>query len=135
MNKTTIIAMSAVFVASILTITAFEAEAKPPQSNPACPAENVQHWQTVHFRNVDSVIELVSDTNPTLPPNTSWRINIQTGSDEIYDTFTVLLEKLEALGYHMRNINTGEEFPPDQNSQVILDASPSETASRVICAE
>ena len=43
MNKITILAISTVFVASILAITVFEAEAKPP-SQVACPAENVQHW-------------------------------------------------------------------------------------------
>ena len=63
MNKTTILAISAVFVASILAISAFEAEAKPP-SSAICPAENVQHWMNF---SVQVINPLIHATEPDIP--------------------------------------------------------------------
>lgn len=55
-------------------------------------------------------------------------------SDDIFDTET-LLNTLEDIGYHMRNINDGTEFPPDQNSQTISLEVQDPTKSSTICAE
>ena len=48
MNKITILAIGTVFVISMIAITAFEAEAKPP-AQAICLAENIQHWNKIIF--------------------------------------------------------------------------------------
>ena len=103
--------------------------------SPVCPADKVQHWQTVQFESAIDFIELVSDTNPTLPPNTGFWINLRTNSEDIFDTNTLLLNTLEEMGYHMRNINDGTEFPPDQNFQTVSLQIQDPTKSSVICAD
>ncbi len=94
MNKTTILIISAVFVASILAITAFEAEAKPP-SSAICPAENVQHWATYSWVSTGTI------THPTLPSISGGTqvLEIQVTSDEVYTSKGVVLAKLIELGY------------------------------------
>jgi len=99
MNKITILSISAAFVASILAITAFEAEAKPPSQSVACPAENVQHWVQVSF---GALANIEHDTKPTLSGNTvmtipltSDDVNTDNGSDDAER----VIDKLNALGY------------------------------------
>ena len=92
MNKITILAIGAVFAVSMIAITAFEAEAKPP-SQVACPAENVQHWNTIIWSASTSV------THPTLPTINSGVLEIQVPSDKSYSGKGVVLSKLTELGY------------------------------------
>ena len=96
MNKITILAISAVFVASILAITAFEAQAvKPTQGGDACPAENVQHWATYNWQPSGTI------THPTLPSISGpiHQLEIQVSPDEAYLKEDIVLARLIELGY------------------------------------
>ena len=97
MNKITILSISAVFVASILAITAFEAEAKPP-SSAICPAENVQHWMNFLVQNVSPLIHA---TEPDLPEGFIY-LQLSRDGSELY--IVVLkqqnsADRLNELGY------------------------------------
>jgi len=122
MNKITILAISAVFVASILAISAFEVEAVKPQAQSvACPAENVQHWANYHFKASGTI------THPTLPSfGGSTVLEIQVPADETYSDHGVIVAKLTELGYL------------DATSQPLVTSDifePVASASSMICAE
>jgi len=85
MNKTTILAIGAVFVASILAITALEVEAKPPTQSVACPAENVQHWNKIVFK---ALANFQHNTEPDILAGRIYEVVIQVepnGVDEVKD--------------------------------------------------
>ena len=97
MNKTTILAISAVFVASILAITAFEAEAKPP-SRAICPAENVQHWVNL---TVNTNNPLQHETETTIISSRVF-IPVKTMGSEILNSDLIkikVVERLNELGW------------------------------------
>jgi len=98
MNKTIILAISAVFAVSMIAITALEVEAKPP-SQAICPAENVQHWYTINFRG-KQVTPFQHDTKPTLSDfNQNMRLSID-GSEIIpSDGFQIAADRLNDLEY------------------------------------
>ncbi len=98
MNKITILAIGAVFVASILAITALEVEAKPP-SNAICPAENVQHW--LNLRVVTSEI-LIHPTEPDLPDDVSLLMQLSRVGSELYLIDLrqqIVADRFNELGY------------------------------------
>jgi len=95
MNKITILAISAVFVASILAITAFEVEAiKPTQESASvCPAENIQHWNTFSWDTVQII------RHPTLPSIGGGYLEIQVPTDKNYSDKGFVVARLTELGY------------------------------------
>ena len=95
MNKITILAISAVFVASILAITAFEAEAKPP-SSAICPAENVQYWETWSFFYSGDLTHL---TNPTIPASQLQLLKFKVDPTIPYWPRATIVDRLNELGY------------------------------------
>jgi len=128
MNKTTILAISAAFVASILAITAFEAEAKPP-SSAICPAENVQHWMNF---SVQTVNPLIHATEPDLPVGFIY-VQLSRAGSELY-----LLElkqqtsadRLNELGY------TQTDGTPVESSDIgSVNTSAGFVGYSTICAE
>jgi len=129
MNKTTILAISAVFVASILAITAFEAEAEPP-SRVLCPAENVQHW--VNFE-VTTSNPLIHDTEPNIVNPTRLFVPVETIGSEVLNADTIktkVAERLNELGYTQSDGDPVDIF--DIGSVVFTtDKAPYST----ICAE
>jgi len=123
MNKITILAISAVFVASILAITAFEAEAKPPAQSSACAVENVQHWTRVGLILNGDVI------HPTLTQINNGRIaeiKIPTTQEELLDFRNSIIDRLNSLGY----TKVGGAPLEDNSIQNILAVDYS-----IICAE
>ena len=98
MNKITILSISAVFVASMIAITAFEAEAKPP-SSAICPAENVQHW--INF-SVGVTNPLIHDTEPDIPDDTTLYVQVSRDGSELYlieFKQQLIADRLNELGY------------------------------------
>jgi len=97
MNKITILAISAVFAVSMIAITAFEAEAKPP-SSAICPAENVQHW--LNFR-LNNEVTLQHSTEPSIPP-TALLIQLPFVGSELFnliDRDQIAADRLNEMGY------------------------------------
>ena len=98
MNKVTILAISAVFVASILAITAFEAEAKPP-AQAICPAENVQHWMNF-FVQVGN--PLIHATELDIPDDSQLYVQVHMDGSELYlleFKQQIIADRLNELGY------------------------------------
>ena len=95
MNKTTILAISAVFVASILAITAFEAEAKPP-SSAICTAENVQHWNKITFQLRQTIHH---PTLSNLIPDHFYEVIVQADPNAIHDISELVDNRLTEFGY------------------------------------
>ena len=110
MNKITILAIGAVFVASILAITAFEAEAKPP-AQAICPAENVQHWYSLSFIVSSVGFEFVHPTLPTLDKGPNYYIKLSSSSEDAVEIDQEVADQLNEIGYQVRNIGTGELSP------------------------
>ena len=119
MNKTTILAISAVFVASILAITAFEAEAEPP-SRVICPAENVQHW--MNFKAVTNN-DLIHSSEPTISTTIIF-LPVPFSGGEVFindNKFVIISDRLNDLGYTQADgdpvdifdISSVDTFPPD----------------------
>jgi len=114
MNKTTILAISAVFAVSMIAITAFEAEAKPPTQSVACPAENVQHWHSVNFVFGEANTQLVHDTLPTIDQNKQYWIQIQSTEFDVIHFQTAITDRLNEIGYRQLIVDTGQELPLPQ---------------------
>ena len=98
MNKLGIwgIAIATVFVTSILTISAFEAQAIKPEPLAAavCPAENVQHWETIAWGSS------VAFQHPTLPSISGGISKAQVDPNVAAFSYNGLIaEKLNNLGY------------------------------------
>jgi len=133
MNKITILAIGATFVATILAITAFEVEAAPP-SKVVCPAENVQHWTQILFQIVDVVGH---DTLPDLEPENenprvvdtfnSFEVKILQNIDVDIHTNQMVVDRLTELGYFNR---TRMDQPLDISNIFNIDVEYS-----TICAE
>ena len=95
MNKITILAIGAVFAVSMIAIAAIEVEGAPP-SKVACPAENVQHWDTWRFiYNVD----LTHATNPTIEINTAHHMKFEVDPTVPYNEKIKIVDRLIELGY------------------------------------
>jgi len=129
MNKITILSISAVFVASILAINAFEAEAKPPTQSVSCPAENVQHWLNVRVNN-EAILQ--HNTEPTIP-KTALLIPVQTATPQLFDFVNMkqlVADRFNELGYF---VDDGGIRPVE-----IADVTPTflnEAPYSTICAE
>jgi len=65
-------------------------------SNPACPAENVQHWAVL---TIQTTASLVHSSLPDIQPNRLAHITVQINPDEVLDNKKMILEKLVSLGY------------------------------------
>jgi len=110
MNKITILTISAVFVASILAISAFEVEAAPP-SKVACPAENVQHW--MNFLVGTSEI-LIHPTEPDLPDNETMFLQVSRDGGELFVLAVrqqIVADRFNELGYTQADgdpVDTGD---------------------------
>ena len=123
MKNTTILAISAVFVASILAITAFEAEAKP-SSTAICPTENVQHWETIAWSGPPI-------QHPTLPniDTTFGTVKAQIDPNQAIVYQVVLISRLNELGY---TLNGNPIAIDDLGVQQIAQQR---HESQIICAE
>jgi len=121
MNKITILAISAVFVASILAIAAFEAEAKPP-AQAICPTENVQHWETWRFKHSH---DLTHTSDPTILTSVEHHIKFKVDPLQPYERRTTIVDTIIQLGY------------TDPTGTPILDNLSTTTfeSSTIICAE
>ena len=136
MNKITILAISAVFVASVLAITAFEAEAKPPSQSVACPAENIQHWVEVSFSasgNIKHATEqTLSGSTVMIMPLTSEDITTDNNANDARR----VADRLNALGYF---VDDDPNVPPPARPVEISDLAINVQASfqyySTICAE
>ena len=121
MNKITILAISAVFVASILAITAFEAEAKPPSQSVACPAENIQHWNKIVFV---SQVNLQHDTLPNVLAGRTYEVVLQVNPNGVDEVKSLVIQNLD--GY----LRDGNPITPDNLAILFTEISYS-----TICAE
>ncbi len=124
MNKITILAIGAVFAVSMIAITAFEAEAKPPTQSAACPAANVQHWDTWSFRYSSS--GLTHLTNPAILPSVEHHIKFKVDPLQPYERRIMIVDRLNELGYTLLD-----------TSDVTIDNLSTTTfeSSTIICAE
>ncbi len=98
MNKITILAISAVFVTSMIAITALDVEAKPP-SSAICPAENVQHFLNF-FAQVGN--PLIHATEPDIPDSAQLYVQVSRDSSELYlleFKQQIIADRLNELGY------------------------------------
>ena len=132
MNKTIILAISAVFVASILAITAFEAEAKPP-SRAICPAENVQHWYSWNMV-IGGDTQFIHPTLPTLTTVILYNIKVSTSSDEVVEGAPAVAAQLTEIGYEAQNTITGVIGPIDPDTVSLFGLDDPRLYS-TICAE
>ena len=124
MNKITILAISAVFVASMIAITAFEAEAKPP-AQAICPAENVQYWETWSFRYSGVLTHLI---NPTIPTSQPELLKFKADPTIPYFPRATIVDRLIELGY--TDSATAGGIPTEANLSTHTFQS-----STIICAE
>ena len=96
MNNTTIfstIIASTIAVLAVFAVSSSEVQAEPP-SKVACPAENVQHWATYHWKAGGTI------THPMLPSLTGTGVlEIPVPSDRNYLEKEVVLARLIDLGY------------------------------------
>jgi len=98
MNKTAIYSTIIASTIAVLAVFAFgssEVEAKPP-SQEACPAENVQHWETWSFQ---YNAELTHLTNPTIPTNQLQVLKFKVDPTVPYWSKAKIVDRLNELGY------------------------------------
>jgi len=94
-------------------------------SNPACPAENVQHWNKIVF-----VILETTYTHPTLPDLIgfhTYEMIVQVNPDDINEPKLIVAKKLNADGY----LENGQPVNPNVEVSAGLEA----VSYSTICAE
>ena len=102
-------------------------------SDPACPAENVQHWNKIIFQvNLGAADRNV--VHPTLPElvanNRIHEIIIQIPTDRASTIHELVADRLNELGYLRETSTHGQLFPIDPNGIKYVDVEYS-----TICAE
>jgi len=132
MNTITILSISAVFVASILAITALEVEAKPP-SSAICPAENVQHWYSWNMQ-IGGDNQFIHLTLPTLTTTILYNIKVSTSSDEVVESAQAVADQLTEIGYEAQNTITQVISPIDPDTISLFGLNDPRLYS-TICAE
>jgi len=123
MNKS--ILFAGIITAAIVTgiIASGElAEAEKPVSLPAavCPAENVQHWETISWASTTAF------EHPTLPSVSGGIMKAQADPNTVYNYNELVALALNNLGY----LNSGN---PIQVSDVTFAVNQAEP--QIICAE
>ncbi len=92
------------------------------ESNPVCPAENVQHWETWRFKHSH---DLTHTSNPTILTSVEHHIKFKVDPLQPYERRTTIVDTLIQLGY------TDSSGTPilDNLSTTIFESS------TIICAE
>ena len=124
MKKTILFAsvITAVIVTSVMASVG-SVEAKPPESLAAavCPAENVQHWETLEW-----VSDNVFFDHPTLPSVDGGIIKAQVDPSTVYSYIEVAASALNTMGY----LNSGSPITASDIGFAFDRAEP-----QIICAE
>jgi len=126
MTKTTTILAFSVVLALVIGIvssgTIVEA-AKPPESLPAavCPAENVQHWETLEWTSANVFFE-----HPTLPSVDGGIMKAQADPNTVYSYKEMAASALNTMGY----LNSGSPITASDIGFAFDRAEP-----QIICAE
>jgi len=123
MNKTIFFVgiIAATIVAGIIASGEL-AEAAKPESLPAavCPAENVQHWETISWAST------MSFDHPTLPSVSGGIMKAQADPNTVYNYNELVASALNNLGY----LNSGS---PISSSDIVFATNQAEP--QIICAE
>jgi len=91
------------------------AEAEKPEllAVAVCPAENVQHWETLAWSSADVVFE-----HPTLPSVEGGIMKAQADPNTVYNYNELAASALNTMGY----LNSGSGFAFDQAEPQIICA-------------
>jgi len=92
-------------------------------SNPACPAENIQHWNGIEFFSFQTIS---GDNLPDIRTFVSYQIIVQVNPNDVIDPLALVVEKLNAEGY------TDQGFPFTTDS---IPAGIEQVSYSTICAE
>jgi len=98
MNKTAIystVVVSVIASLAVFAVTSSEIEAVPP-SKVACPAENVQHWETWRFR---YSLDLTHTSNPTLQSSIDHYIKFKVDPLQPNEPRKTIVDTIVQLGY------------------------------------
>jgi len=121
MNKTAIystIVVSVIASLAVFAVSSSEVEAVPP-SKVACPAENVQHWETIAWSGPPI-------QHPTLPNvvTSFGTVKAQIDPNQAIDYQDVLISRLNELGYTLNG-----------NPITIDDLNAQQHESEIICGQ
>ena len=124
MNKTAIystIVVSVIASLAVFAVSSSEVQAVPP-SKVACPAENVQHWETWRFK---YSLDLTHTSNPTILTSVEHHIKFKVDPLQPYERRIMIVDTLVQLGY------------TDSNGTPILDNLSTTTfeSSTIICGQ